>query len=381
MKILVLTSRVPYPLDKGDKLRIYHQLKYLSSHHEVLLCALGETSEKNIQHLSEICSVKTFKLNKFKTLVNLFLALFSDQPFQVKYFYQKSVHKKIKQTLTEFKPDHIYCQLIRCSEYVKNEHDIPKTLDYMDVFSKGMERRIKHSKFWLKPFVKAEYKRLLRYENLMFEYFENKTIISKQDRDYIYHKNRKEIHVISNGVDTNFFEPQEQEKQFDLVFVGNLNYPPNIKACLFIVNHILPLLSEDVKVLLSGATPSQQVLSLSSSNVEVRSWVDDIRNSYASGKIFVAPMFTGTGLQNKLLEAMSMGLPCITTSLVNNALNANSSKEIFIAENAQEFAEKITFLLSNENQKQELAQNGQKFIQQNYSWDKYNKQLEDIIKS
>lgn len=379
MKLLVLTSRIPYPLDKGDKLRAYHQLKYLAQKHDVLLCSLGDAKKEDIEHLKTICQVKTFKLNKLGMLINLFFGLFSNKPYQVKFFYQYKIYKKLRKQISEFKPDHIFCQLIRCAEYVKNYHDIPKTLDYMDAFSKGMERRIEHSNFLMKPFVRAEHKRLLRYENLMFEYFENKTIISEQDRGFIFHKNRKNIYIVSNGVDVDYFSLKSTQKIFDVVFVGNLNYPPNVNACLYIVNKILPLLSANTKVLLSGATPSQQVQNLASNQVEVRAWVEDIRESYASGEVFVAPMFTGTGLQNKLLEAMAMQLPCITTPLVNTALLAEDKKEVIIALDEHQFAEGIKALLSDEVKKDNLAINGREFVQENYSWDAFNQKLDNII--
>ena len=251
----------------------------------------------------------------------------------------------------------------------------------MDAFSKGMERRAKDSNFLVKPLINSEYKRLLRYENLMFEYFENKTIISKQDREFIFHKNRKEISIVSNGVDIDYFKPTTTSEKFDIIFVGNLNYPPNISACLFIVNEILPLLPINSNVLLSGATPNQQVFNLASSKVLVRSWVEDIRTSYNVGKVFVAPMFTGTGLQNKLLEAMAMQLPCVTTSLVNNALNANTVNEVLLAQSPREFADVIIGLLSSDKKRVDLALNGRRFVEKTYSWNTFNEKLENIITS
>lgn len=383
MKILIITSRVPNPLDKGDKLRIFHQIKHLSKNHEVLLCALNSSGKKaDTRNLKALCNVEVLELNRFKILFNLFFGLFSKKPFQIKYFYQAPVHSRVKTIINEFNPDHIYCQLIRCAEYVKDYHDISKTLDYMDALSKGMERREEKVNFWIKPFIKSEYKRLLRYENIIFDYFENKTIISDQDREYIFHKNRKEIHVIPNGVDVEYFRPQPQaDKKYDLVFVGNLNYPPNIEACKFIANDILPLLSNTTKILFSGATPAKVVLALQSDNIEVKSWVDDIRESYSSGKIFVAPMFIGTGLQNKLLEAMAMNIPCITTSLVNNALRANKGSEVILAESGTSFAEAINELLQDNSKNDDLAKSGCSFVRKNYSWDTFNQKLEDIIVS
>ena len=112
------------------------------------------------------------------------------------------------------------------------------------------------SKRWL---FKSEAKRLLEYERKIFEYFENHLIISEQDRDFILHPNRNKIHCVPNGISTNFFEAIEVKKEFDLVFVGNLSYPPNIEAIEYIIQHILPL-NPKLKILISGANPSKKLI-------------------------------------------------------------------------------------------------------------------------
>jgi len=323
MKLLVLVSRVPYPLDKGDKLRVYHQVRELSKRHEVHLCCLDDnnTEAVYIKHLKEICNeVSVFRLNKVKIYWNLFRSLFSRKPYQVNYFYQLSVHRKIKAVIHSFQPDRIYCQLIRTTEYVKNEHHIVKTLDYMDAFSKGIDRRVPSAGI-LKPVFKDEAKRLLKYEHLIFDYFDQHAIISEEERLLIYHQKREEITIVTNGIDTSFFTPQRKEKEFDLIFVGNMSYAPNVAAVTFLAEEVMPHLT-NVNLLIAGASPSKEVLKLASSNISVTGWVEDIREAYANAKIFVAPLFIGTGLQNKLLEAMAMELPCITTELVNNSLKA-----------------------------------------------------------
>ena len=144
MKILVILSRIPYPLEKGDKLRAYHQVKELSKHHEVCLCCLSEKKPlpEAVDKLASIASeVHFFQLNRTRIFLNLFLAALGRKPFQVAYFYQNTIHRKIRDRIQAFSPDHIFCQLVRTTEYAKNVHNIPKTLDYQDAFSKGMDRR------------------------------------------------------------------------------------------------------------------------------------------------------------------------------------------------------------------------------------------------
>ena len=171
MKIFVIASRIPYPLEKGDKLRIYNQVKELSKDHQILLCCLydGKIHPKATKELEAICKqVEFVKLSRIKILINLFFNIFSSKPFQVSYFYQNKAQRRIDKIIADFKPDHIYAQLIRTSEYVKLKHHIPKTLDYMDSFSKGMQRRVQKAPFLFKTVFESEAKRLLRYENLIY---------------------------------------------------------------------------------------------------------------------------------------------------------------------------------------------------------------------
>ena len=384
MKIFVLVSRVPYPLDKGDKLRAYHQVKYLAQKHEVFLCCLDDanTSQKNIDHLREFCQhVEVLKLNKFLIYLNMFRALFSGLPFQVWYFYQAKAYFKIRNYLKQFEPDHIYAQLIRTTEYVKNEHGVRKTLDYQDAFSKGIERRIDKAG-WLKPLFQSEARRLVKYENLMFDYFENKTIITEQDRALIYHQNRNQISIIPNGIDTTYFQPVSSEKKYELVFVGNMSYAPNIESAIYLANEVLVQLHQthpNAKLLIAGASPSKEVKALASSTVTVSGWMEDIRSAYASGKIFIAPMTIGTGLQNKLLEAMAMGIPCVTSTLANNALEATHNKDLLICTSTDSYVSQINRLLSDPSFYQEIADNGQNFVHSKFSWQHANAKLTELI--
>lgn len=374
MRIFVLLSRVPYPLEKGDKLRAYHQVKELAKNHEVHLCCLtvDDPHPAAMEQLSQICSGITFiRLGTLQRWFNLGLAMLSNKPFQVHYFKQGHAVRKVHSLIREFKPDHIYCQLVRTTDYVKDLFDIPKTVDYQDAFSKGVERRIAGAPWWFKPILKAETKRLLAYENLIFEYFDHKTIISEQDRELIYHADRKKIEIIPNGVDTDYFSPQEREKDYDIVFTGNMNYPPNVSGAEYLANEIMPIIWKrrpKATLLISGANPHPRVNALAGANIKVTGWVDDIRSSYSSSKVFVAPMRIGTGMQNKILEAMAMELPCVTSELVNNAIKAPVGTTILISETPQQYASQILELLEDKNKAAEIGRAGREFVLNAYDW-------------
>ena len=387
MIIIYLTSRFPYPINKGDKLRSYYQIKELSKSHEIHLISLSDQSilEKNISALNKYCkSITIYKMNPYNRIFNLFKTFFNNKPFQVNYFYHYSIQKKINNKILDVNPDYIFCQLIRTALYVKNNHTIPKIIDYMDSFSKGMERRIKISNIFIKPFVIMEFQRLKRFENLAFEFFNKHIIISENDRKEITHNKKNEIEIIGNGIDTDYFQKIGTDIKYELVFIGNLSYIPNIEAANFIAKKILPKLLKklpNIKILIAGSNPSTRVLKLANKNIEVQGWVEDIRKTYSSGKIFFAPMNIGSGLQNKLLEAMSVGIPCITSELSNRSLKAVDKKNILIGNSVNEYVNHIISLLKDEKKIKKIGDGGRKYVIENYNWKTANHKLLKLLKS
>lgn len=380
-----MLSRFPYPLEKGDKLRAFYQIQELSHRFDIILIAISDkkVGASELQILKNYCSaVHIIRISKITIAVNLCVSLFSNKPLQVGYFYSFKGHLKVKRLLEEIQPNHIYCQLIRSTEYIKNYHACLKTLDYMDALSKGIERRISKSPWYLKWIFKTEAKRLKQYERSIFDYFEHKTIISEQDREHILHPQKKQIEIIPNGIDQRFFEILPVSRIYDLVFIGNLSYAPNIEAVEFISNEILKT-NEKLTCLISGASPHPSVQRICRSNKQItlQGWTEDIRTAYCQGRIFVAPMMIGTGMQNKLLEAMALGIPCITTSLANNAIKAINGESILVANNKSEFVLAIEHLLNDENFYQKIAQEGRQFVKKKYSWKIATSPLEELMLS
>ncbi len=379
MKIVIISSRFPFPLDEGDKLRLFNQIKYLSVYNDIYLIALNtdsKVSKLNYNNVKSYCKeLHVINISHAIIAINLLKSFIYQKPLQVGFFYSKCAHKQIKSIINKIKPDWVYSQLIRTAEYTK-EYD-NNIIDYMDALSKGLERRIQNCSFVLKPIIKREYKLTKDYENKIFSHFKKHTIITKNDRNFISNPNKKEIKIIPNGVDMNYFKPKKITKKYDVIFVGNMSYPPNIEAAEFLCQKVLPIIQNKYKiinVIISGVNPHSRVKRLANDNIKISGWVEDIRDVYASGKVFIAPMFIGSGLQNKLLEAMSMGIPCITTSLANNALMANND-EIIIANNQEEFANSCIKVLTNQNIASSLSKKGLLFIQKNYNWKKINKDL------
>lgn len=387
MKLLFLTSRFPYPTNKGDKLRAYYQIKEISKQNEIHLVSLTDVhiNKNEVEHLEKYCkSITILYLPLWRRLLNLTRAFFNNKPFQVNYFYTYSFQNKINKLIEEKKPDHIFCQLIRTALYMKDQHHIPSTLDYMDALSKGIERRIPIAPFWMKPILNIEYTRLKNFENLAYEFFNHHTIISSVDRNDIFHEKNQTIQVVQNGIDTAYYNSKDVEIKYDLVFIGNLSYPPNMHAATFIAHEILPsILTEfpEIKILIAGSNPTSKVLKLQNQHIDVKGWFNDIRDAYCSGKIFFAPMAIGTGLQNKLLEAMSLGIPCITSAHANRSLHALHMQNIFIGNDVKDYINHITELLKNKDLRHQIGKEGRLFVEKNYNWNRANEKLYSIFKS
>ncbi|MCX6292630.1 MAG: glycosyltransferase [Bacteroidetes bacterium] len=385
MKILFLTSRFPYPLEKGDKLRAFHQLKELSRNHEVILVSVSDqvVLPEHFDQLKPFCRrILVHHISLANVIRNLFVTFFSRLPFQVGYFYSEKFKTKIGEVIRVEKPDAIFCQLVRMAEYVKDVEGIPKTLDYMDAFSKGLERLSQRSAFPKKTAVRMEWKRMLKYERNIFDRFEHHTIISEQDKKLIPHPDHEKIHVIPNGVDMDFYRPVKSEKNYDLIFAGNMAYPPNVESALFIANEIMPLLwkqNPEINLVIAGATPANEILKLQSEHIEVTGWVDDMRGYFSQSKIHLAPMLISIGLQNKILQAMAMKIPCVVSTLANNAINAPASDCVFIADSPSQYAEKIVLLLNDHVLYDQTAENAFRFVKNNFDWTAKVKELEKVL--
>ena len=386
MKIFVLLPRIPYPLEKGDKLRDFNQIKQLAKHNEIILCALNDNPKVNEQEafhaLQPYCqSINFIKISKLQILLGLVRAFFKGLPLQCGYFYNRKAAKKVDNVIAKHKPEILYGQLLRVAEYIRYKN-LPKAIDFQDIFSYGMKRRADIASPLIRPIFNMEYQRLKRYESTIFNDFAVKSIICEPDRALFPHERRNEILIIPNGVDHEYFKPQECEKKYDLVFTGNMSYPPNVNAVEYLSHEILPIVWKtlpDVKLYIAGASPDPKVKKVASERIIVSGWLDDIRTAYAQSRVFIAPMRIGTGLQNTLLEAMSMHLPAITSPLANASLGAKPNEEIMVGSNAQEMAQHIITLLTDTQKAEQIAQAGFDFTNCVYDWGKATEILEHAM--
>lgn len=381
-KLVFITSRFPYPLEKGDKLRVFYQLEGLARRFEVHLIAIneGNPSEEDISKVAPFCkSISVFNLNVFQRFIGLLCSFFLAAPLQVSYFYNPFTALKIRNLIQKLDPEYLHCHLIRTTLYVPKNYKGSVSVDLMDAFGVGMTKRLRTTKNPLKKLLFAyEEKLVYSYERRITEKYNNLCIISDQDKQTIKTEAREKIKIVRNGVDFGQYFPRNEEKQFDIVFMGNLSYPPNIEAITFVAEKVMPLLrvrKSGIKFLITGANAPQKIKSLLSEEISLLENVPDISNSLAISKIMLAPMFISIGLQNKIIQAMAMKIPCIITPGSNNAIQANPGKEVLEAYTAEEFCDAVILLLNDPKLAEEIAENAFDFVQKNYTWQQVNADL------
>lgn len=384
MKILVVLPRFPYPLEKGDKLRAYYLIKELSKNNQVFLFCVSHTKvlPEYIEQLRPYCLaikvVHSPRLVNYKNVVRNYL---HTKSLQIGYWDSLKARRGYRRFEKEVCPDVLYSQMVRTMPLVSRS-TTPKVMDFQDALSMNTERRMEQARGLWRYILHFEFKMLRSTEYNAFRIFDALTIISEIDSEAIPHRKNGDIVVVPNGVDFDHFHPMEREKRYDIVFCGNMSYEPNVHAARYLVQQVMPLVWEtcpEATLLLSGANPKNKVSHLAGERVTVSGYVEDIRESYASARIFVAPMRTGSGLQNKLLEAMAMRLPCVTTTIANDSLRAEAGKEVLVGDSPRELADHIIALLNNGELRERLARSGNDFVHDNYSWTTSGEKLERVL--
>lgn len=394
MKILVVLPRFPYPLDKGDKLRAYHQIVELSKQHEVYLFALSHSRvhHEDYDHLHTYCTAVDYvQLRWWESAWGVVKAFLTGQPLQLGYWSSKCAQHAYTRWERQIQPDVVYCQMVRTLPTVKRS-PYRKVLDFQDALSLNTRRRMERTHGPLRWVLRYEYKALQRIEQEALQLFNATTVIAEADRAAI----SPAVTLVPNGVDTDYFNSSSKVKpsvasglkqktdnsNYSIVFTGNMSYAPNVDAAQYLVKEVMPLVWSQIPsatVLLAGADPKPAVKALAGSKVTVSGRLPDIREAYASAKLFVAPMRIGSGMQNKLLEAMAMGLPCVTTSIAATPLGATPWEHLLVGDTAEEIADLIVKLTIEEIHHR-IADGGHRFVQEQFSWRAAVAPLEELFK-
>lgn len=388
MKILFLANRIPYPPYRGDKLKIYNLAKRLKDKHELYLLTFTQT-EQDKTYKAEL--EKIFKevhlvhLPKWRSALNCLAAVWDNKPLQVLYFQSAEMRRKLANLLQQHSFDAIHVQHLRMSPYLLNRKDVPAILDLPDAFSLYWERRksIKRGLF-TQVFEHIEQGRVLRYESVLKDY-PLSLVCSQEDLEYLQQKHHADnLRLLPNGVDLDTFYPRQHDyaQNRTLLFTGNMDYAPNVDAVLYFTKEILPKVREkfpEVKFIIAGQRPVDKVKELASDNIVVTGFVEDLAVVYNDASVVVAPLRFGAGTQNKVLEAMAMGVPVVCSNIGFKGLGIQSGEGAIMQTDPAAFANSIIELLSDQALREEVGAKGIAVIKQRFGWDAIAKLLEQYF--
>ena len=383
MKILYVTSRFPWPLDKGDKLRAFNQIRHLSEEHEISLFSISQEIVQNewIEKVKPYCArIEVFHLSKKMIVANIAKRLFSSLPFQCIFFYNERIANALSKYADVILPDKIVFQLIRTTEYARLFKRSDCVIDLMDCFSYHYFLRSKSSTSVSRWFYDREYRRIKRYETSILKIYKNAIIISKKDKSLLP-GDKRNVQVIGNGVELPKIDPT-LPKRCDLLFLGNLHYRPNIEAARFLVNEILPLLRVNypsMSVIIAGFDAKKKLGLPVIDNVQVIENIENTLPVFQGARVFVAPMFLSTGIQNKILEAMASGVPVITTPNAADALGVLNGQQLLTAVSAPEFRDQVSRILHEPGLAKKLSGGARDFVAEHCNWTENNNLLRNVL--
>lgn len=387
MKLLFSANRFPYPPFRGDKLKIYHLARLLSQKHELHLITFIQ-DEKDLKHLPELRKyfkkIHLVKLPKTVSYWNSFWAFFRKEPFQVRYFSSRAMRKRITTLMQLENFDAIHVQHLRMAQYWSGRNSPPRILDLPDAYSLYWKRRIQIFSGWKKVFAGIEQGRVFRYENILKDY-DLTLVCSKEDAAYLKKEHiLNNVAILPNGVDTTSFPNEAHNYQLDktILFTGNMDYAPNVDAVQYFVKELLPEIRKKVhglKLIIAGQRPIKKILDLATEDIQVTGFVPDLSALYRGASIVVAPLRFGAGTQNKVLEAMSMGVPVVSGKIGFEGLDIHSGEGVFLAEDNESFIEKCACLLSDADLRKQTGEAGQLVIQNHFSWFAVAKKLEEYF--
>jgi sugar transferase (PEP-CTERM/EpsH1 system associated) len=388
MKILFLANRVPYPPYRGDKLKIYNLARRLYARHELHLLTFAQTSE-DLGYRDEL--EKIFKevhiiyLPKWKSALNCLGGLWDSKPFQVLYFQSGELQKSLDTLLGQHKYDAVHVQHLRMSPYLSNRKDVARILDLPDAFSLYWERRktVKRGIFTT-LFERIEQGRVLKYEQVIKEY--NMSLVcSVEDLNYLEKAHHTgNLRLLSNGVDLETFAPRGHDYTHNhtILFTGNMDYAPNVDAVCYFAGAILPMIYAvfpGVKFIIAGQRPVKKVLDLANGHIVVTGFVKDLAATYNSASVVVAPLRFGAGTQNKVLEAMAMGVPVVCSHIGFGGLGIKSGDGAIMQSHPAGFAQSVIQILSSESSRRTVGEAGMKVIRSNFDWDIIAMRLEEYF--
>lgn len=384
-KLLFLSHRFPYPPDKGDKIRALNILEHLAARYEVWLgCLDGDAegaanprwAEERGYHI--YCGL----LGRMRRLVQTGWSMINGQPLSTGYFYHDGLQRWVTDVLANERPDLIYVYSSAMAQYVMKAPRRSESLimDFVDVDSLKWEQYATSKPWPVAWMYRLEAGRLLHHDRQVASLTDASLFVSAAEarifKDLAPEVTDKTF-AVSNGVDTTHFSPDAGTPapaltgKRTLVFVGVMDYWPNVEAVQWFADHVFPEIRKqipDIWFQIVGSRPSAAVQALGTRpNIEVTGAVPDVRPYLSNASVVVTPLRIARGIQNKVLEGMAMAKPLVTTPDALEGISAVPGEHVLVASTPEDFAAKVLMCL-NGHTPDGLAKRARDFVVAKYSW-------------
>lgn len=377
--ILIISSRIPYPLTAGFRIRIYNVAKYFKNDgNAVDLLYMGSNAEfeKYKIDLHQVFrNVYFVPFSKLEALFHLRRCIFSFHlPLQVQLYQSNAFKKKLLEIEGQY--DLIIGNHIRTAEYLKLLNPRKVILDMHDAISYNYANAIKVTNGLKKIVYQLELPRVLDYECKIVSAFPRTVMISENDRRWLEKYGADTSHVtlipVSVRDDIKEFKTDYSKDENAICFLGKMSYQPNIDAVLWFSKYVFPKLLEqhnDLIFYIMGIEPTPEVLALEKNpHIKVTGFMDDPYEIMEKVKATVVPILNGAGIQNKVLESMLIGTPVVASSIAADGIQATDNEQLLIAKNQEEFTQKIELLLESTELREKIGSSGKEYIENHFTW-------------
>jgi sugar transferase (PEP-CTERM/EpsH1 system associated) len=379
VKILFLCHRIPYPPDKGDKIRAFHELRAMAERHEVDLFTLADRPEDMAcqEALRQYCSsVQVALINPAVARLRALPYLLTGTALTVPYFYSAELAAGVRSALRSRAYDRIFVYCSSMAQYLKGIEGIPTVIDLVDVDSDKWKQYAGFSRFPFSAVYRREGRALERYEREICGRSSCAVVTTEREAQLMRRITTSAVHVVPNGVDTNFFDPAVVPREASVptvIFTGDMSYFPNQEAVIFFAREVLPLIRrsiEGARFLIVGRNPGKGVMELRRiDGVEVTGFVPDVRTYLAKAHVAVAPFRIAAGIQNKILEAMAFGLPVVATSRTRRGLSSETANLVAMGDTAQQLCTETVALLKDSQRAARRGLEGRRCVKAVYRWE------------
>jgi polysaccharide biosynthesis protein PslH len=388
MNILFLCHRIPFPPDQGGKIRAFNMIRHLGKIHTVVVASLAE-SKLELQEASELrnyCSeVIAEVVPSSVRWLQACKRVFSGTPSSVAYFSSSKLQRRIQKLLSATKFDVIFVHCAFVAQYVMGYQKGHRILDFCDIDS---AKWFDYSRWRGAPLAWGygiEARKLRNYEKQVARYFHQCTVTTRGELEEFRRLNVEvPCTVIPNGVDFSYFRSDSSGNNGRvIIFVGRMNYFPNVDGVLYFARNIFPIVRRTVpnaELRIVGSYPTQAVRRLAAiPGITVTGHVADVRPYMLDAAVAVAPLRLARGTQNKILESMAMGIPMVATPEAAKGVTATPGEDLLVAHDADTFARYVINIMQNEELRQDLSQAARRKITDTHRWSYSMKILEGIL--